>query len=117
MTSFLGSEVGSGSMIRRLRLREANRCEVIPVPARLENLIPPNHLARLIWEVLERLDLSLFYAPIRVCEGEAGAPAVDPKLLIALWLYAISQGVTSAREIDELRVTISPTCGFVVACA
>jgi len=105
MTSFLGSEVGSGSMIRRLRLREANRCEVIPVPARLENLIPPNHLARLIWEVLERLDLSLFYAQIRVCEGEAGAPAVDPKLLIALWLYAISQGVTSAREIDELRVT------------
>jgi len=104
MASVPASEVGNGSQVRWLRLREANRGEVVPVPARLENLIPSNHLARLMWEVLERLDLSLFYAPIRACEGQAGAPAIDPKILIALWLYAITQGVSSAREIDELRV-------------
>ncbi len=88
----------------RLRLRQARRHDVVPVPARLENLIPQNHLARLIWEVVGRLDLSAFYARIKVFEGEPGAPAVDPKILITLWLYAISQGVNSAREIDELRV-------------
>jgi transposase len=61
-------------------------------------------LARLIWEVVGSLDLSVFYAPIKVVEGEPGAPAIDPKILIALWVYAISQGVSSAREIDDLRV-------------
>jgi transposase len=70
----------------------------------LEDLIPQSHLARLMWEVVERLDLSAFYAHIQVCEGEPGAPAVDPKILITLWLYAITQGVSSAREIDDLRV-------------
>ena len=90
--------------VRRLRLRKANRNDVVPVPARLEDLLPENHLARLIWDVVGSLDLSAFYAPIKVVEGEAGAPAIDPKILVALWLYAISQGVSSAREIDVLRV-------------
>jgi transposase len=70
----------------------------------LEDLIPQDHLARSIWEGVERLDLSPFYARIKVIEGEPGAPAIDPKILITLWLYAITQGVNSAREIDELRV-------------
>lgn len=104
MASTSSSETELGSTIRRLRLRRANRHEVIPVPARLEDLIPQDHLARLMWEVVGRLDLSAFYAHILVCEGEPGAPAVDPKILITLWLYATTQGVSSAREIDELRV-------------
>lgn len=98
------SNTGDDPMSRRLRLRKANRQDVVPVPARLEDLLPQNHLARLIWDVVEGLDLSAFYAPIKVVEGEPGAPAIDPKVLIALWLYAISQGVSSAREIDDLRV-------------
>jgi transposase len=81
-----------------------NRQDVVPVPARLEELLPKDHLARLIWEVLKGLDLSAFYEPIKVVEGEPGAPAIDPRILITLWLYATSQGVTSAREIDVLRV-------------
>jgi len=104
MASTPSAETELGSTIRRLRLRQANRQEVVPVPARLEGLIPKNHLARLLWEVVGRLDLSAFYAHIQVREGEPGAPAIDPKILITLWLYAISQGVSSAREIDELRV-------------
>ena len=104
MANTTSTETEFGSTVRRLRLRQANRHEVVPVPARLEDLIPQNHLARLIWEVVERLDLSAFYAHIQVCEGEPGAPAVDPKILITLWLHAITQGVSSAREIDDLRV-------------
>ena len=97
-------DTGNGAPSRQLRLRRVNRQDVVPVPARLEDLIPKNHLARLMWEVLERLDLSAFYRTIKVVEGEPGAPAIDPRILIALWLYAISQGVSSAREIDVLRV-------------
>ena len=98
------SNTGDDPRSRRLRLRKANRQDVVPVQARLEDLLPQNHLARLIWGIVGCLDLSAFYAPIKAVEGEPGAPAIDPKILITLWLYAISQGVNSAREIDDLRV-------------
>jgi transposase len=105
MASTTSADIEVGSKLRRLRLRQANRHDVVPVPARLEDLIPQDHLARLMWEVVERLDVSPFYAQLKVFAGEPGAPAIDPKILITLWLYAISQGVSSAREIDDLRVT------------
>jgi transposase len=87
-----------------LRLRRVNRDQVTPVPARLADLLPPDHLARLIWEAIVRLDLTAFYEPIVVVEGGAGQAATDPQILVALWTYATSQGVTSARELDRLCV-------------
>jgi transposase len=42
------------------------------------------------------------YATIRAREGRAGRPAIDPKILVALWLYATMDGVGSAREVDRL---------------
>jgi transposase len=89
---------------RRLRLRRANRQDVVPVPARLENLIPANHLARRMWNVVKGLDLTAFYARIQVVADGPGAAAIDPLILITLWLYATSQGVTSARRLDNLRL-------------
>ena len=90
--------------LRRLRLCRANRSEVVPVPARVEDLIGQDHPARLIWDRTGELDLSVFYEGIKVVEGEPGRPAIDPKILIVLWLYATSQGVDCAREIAELCV-------------
>ena len=89
---------------QRLRLRQVNRNDVVLVPARLEDLIPEDHLVRLVWEAVGYLDLTAFYAHIKVLEGGPGAAAIDPQILVTLWLYATSQGVTSARQIDQLRV-------------
>jgi len=36
--------------------------------------------------------------------GGPGQAATDPQILVALWLYALSQGVTSARELNSLCV-------------
>jgi len=88
----------------QLRLRRVDRERVAPIPARLAELLPADHLARLIWEATVRLDLATFYAPIVVVEGGPGQAATDPQILVALWLYATSQGVTSARELNELCV-------------
>ncbi len=68
----------------------------------LESLLPAEHRARLIWSVVEKLDLSKFYEPIAARENEPGRPAIDPKILVALWLYATSEGVGSAREVARL---------------
>jgi transposase len=48
------------------------------------------------------LELKRFYAAIRAREGRPGRPAIDPRILIALWLYATIDGVGSAREVDRL---------------
>jgi transposase len=87
-----------------LRLRRATRDRVTPVPAHLDALLPDDHLARLVWQAIEHLDLSAFATDLKVVEGGPGRAAADPAVLVALWLYATTQGVTSARALDRLCV-------------
>jgi len=84
------------------RVLEANRTQVLLRPTDLESLLPADHPARTLWACAERLDLAAFYAPIAAVEGAAGRPAIDPKILLTLWLYATSEGVGSARELARL---------------
>lgn len=67
----------------------------------VEHLIDEHHPARGIWEVTEGLDLSGYESAIRSRQGEAGRAAWPPQLLIAVWLYGYSQGVSSARELER----------------
>ena len=81
-----------------------------------EDLIPAVHRARVIWSVVERLDLSAFREPIKARDGVCGRDATDPRLLVALWLYAATRGVGSARELARLCVESRPyrwLCGGV----
>jgi len=66
--------------------------------------------------VVERLELSALYAQIEARDEVAGAPAIDPKILMALWVYATSEGEASAREIwrlTELHAAYRWICGGV----
>ncbi len=73
----------------------------------VENLIPADHKARAMWELTGTLDLSAFEQQTRSVEGEAGRPAWSPRLLVSVWLYAYSEGITSARELSR-RMAIEP---------
>lgn len=84
------------------RLRQPLRSQLMLRPQCLEDLIGEDHPARVIWEVTGSLDLSAFYVSIRAREGSAGRDATDPRLLVALWLYAATEGVGSARELSRL---------------
>jgi transposase len=68
----------------------------------LEGLLPGDHRARLVWSFVESLDLSRLYDRVLSREGEAGRPAADPAVMLALWLYATIEGVGSARELERL---------------
>ncbi|OGB93919.1 MAG: transposase [candidate division NC10 bacterium RBG_16_65_8] len=87
------------------RLREANRTQVCLRPVDLESLLPEDHRARIVWAYVEGLDLTLLYQNIAAVEGEAGRPATDPKILLALWLFATLEGVGAARALDRLCTT------------
>jgi len=84
------------------RVKRANRSQSVLDAVCLDELIPGNHRARAFWALLEKLDLSSFYDPIRAREGEAGRPALDPRMLCCLWLYATSEGIGSARHLARL---------------
>lgn len=73
-------------------------------PLALEQLVGDDHKVRIVWAYVEGLDLAELDAAVRSVEGRAGRPAVDRRLLLALWLYATIDGVGSAREIERLCV-------------
>src|SRR5882724_3096861 len=68
----------------------------------LDSLIGADHPARLIWAYVLRLELRELEARIKAREGVAGHPAITPRLLLGLWLYATSEGVVSARLLSRL---------------
>jgi len=84
------------------RYEVPNRTQVELYPCDLETLLPPGHAARLVWRFVDGLDLKAFYDAIRAREGRPGRTPIDPRILIALWLYATIDGVGSAREVDRL---------------
>jgi transposase len=84
------------------RMEIANRSQVAIHIASLDELLPADHRARLVWEMVEGFDLSEFYAEIEAIKGEAGRPAIDPRLLVAVWLYATLEGIGSARALERL---------------
>jgi transposase len=98
------------------RLREAERSQITWGPIDLGATLAEDHPARSIWAVVERLDLSALYAQIEARDEVAGAPAIDPKILLALWVYATSEGEASAREIwrlTEVHAAYRWICGGV----
>ena len=80
----------------------AQRDQIALRPIDLEGTVGPEHVVRNVWAFVERLDLSVLYAEIGSVQGQAGRPAIDPKIVMALWLYATVDGVGSAREIERL---------------
>ena len=86
----------------RPRLRTAERRQVELRALSLDQLIAPEHRVRLVWRFVEGLDLAPLYAGIKAVEGRPGHPPADPRLLVALWLYATVEGVGSARALARL---------------
>ena len=87
------------------RLRTAERRQVALRAVCLEDLVPTDHRVRLVWQFVEGLDLSALYAAIKAVEGQPGHPPADPRILLALWLYATVEGVGSARALARLCET------------
>ena len=81
------------------RLGLIDRRQLVLRTVDVEKLIDEDHGVRAIWELIGRLDLSLYHAQIEAVEGHAGRDHTDPQLLISVWLYAYSRGISSAREI------------------
>ena len=85
-----------------LRLETVERGQVEFQQSSLDELLSPDHRARQVWDYVEGLDLGVLYGRVRTTVQSSGRPAIDPAILMALWLYATLDGVGSARLLDRL---------------
>ena len=98
------------------RFQAAVRNQVCFRSASLDEMIPQEHPVRVIWDYALKADLTPLYQRIKAVERHSGRPPIDPRILFALWLYATTRGVGSARLLDELcreKIDYQWICGDV----
>lgn len=86
----------------RKRMRMAVRNQIEFQECSLDELVASDDQVRVVWDYVCQLDLSPLVDAIGAVEGEPGREPPDPRIFMALWLYATLRGVGSARELNRL---------------
>jgi len=84
------------------RMREPVRDQIELRAVDIDSLVGQDHKVRLFWAYVIALDLRELEDRIKAREHTPGHPPIAPRLLLALWLYATSEGVGSARALARL---------------
>ena len=83
------------------KIKPINRKQSVFLPLDVENLVGADHKVRAIWTLSGLFDLSELLERIKSRQGETGQGAEDPRLLLSIWIYAYSEGVSSSREVAD----------------
>lgn len=67
------------------------------LPPALSDLVPQNHLARVVSEVVDSLDLTSFYSEY----SDEGCSAYNPTMLLKVIFYSYAVGIRSSRKIAK----------------
>lgn len=70
------------------------------LPPSLREWLPEEHLAYFVSDIIESLDLSDIVSSYEGKTG-AGAPAMDPRMMLKLLVYGYCVGVRSSRKIER----------------
>ena len=89
-------------LLPEVRVKRPQRDQIQWRDAALDQMIPKDHRVRAVWAYVDSLDLKPLYRKIRAVEGGVGRDAIDPKILMALWMFAIIEGISSARHLARL---------------
>ena len=76
-----------------------DREQELLLPPSLKEWLPPEHLAWLVLDAVQEMDLSAFYAGYR--DDGHGRAAHEPAMIVALLLYAYCKGQRSSRVIER----------------
>ena len=76
-----------------------DRDQAFLLPPDLRERLPADHLAWFVLDVVDQLDLGPFLKAYRA-DGH-GRAAYEPRMLLAVLLYAYSTGVRSSRQIER----------------
>jgi transposase len=84
------------------RFSPIDRSQMMMRPVCVDKVVGEDHPVRAIWAMISQLDMSRFEESVKVVEGGRGRSSSDPRLLAAMWIYAYSEGMNSAREIARM---------------
>jgi transposase len=87
--------------VAKIRTSEPQRAQGVIRFEIPEETLPSDHRARLLWGIVSQLDLSSFLSEAKAFEGHQGRDQTSVRMLLTLWLYAISVNVGSGREIER----------------
>jgi transposase len=76
-----------------------DRDQALLLPPDLRDWLEPGHLAWFVVDAVSELDLGAFYARYR--QDGWGRAAYDPRVMVAVILYAYCSGIRSARAIER----------------
>ncbi|MFD0509971.1 transposase [Streptomyces sp. NBC_00371] len=80
--------------------RRIDRDQQFLLPVDMREWLPQDHVVWTLLEVVDHLDLSTIES--RYALGGTGRRAYDPRMMLALLIYAYADGVRSSRQIERL---------------
>jgi len=86
------------------KFKTADYEEMLNLKIRLGDVLPADHLACFIVEMVGELDLSKIYQKY----SEHGAPPYAPEILLGLLFYGYATGVFSSRKIEKATYEVLP---------
>jgi transposase len=86
------------------KFKTADYEKTLALQITLRDVLPPDHLARFIVDVVSQLDLQ----PIYKKYSDQGAPPYAPEVLLGLLFYGYATGVFSSRKIERATYEVIP---------
>jgi transposase len=86
------------------KFRTADYDKTLDLQITLRDILPPEHLARFIVDIVAQLDLQ----PIYKKYSDQGAPPYAPEVLLGLLFYGYATGVFSSRKIERATYEVIP---------
>jgi transposase len=86
------------------KFRTADYEKTLELQITLRDVLPPDHLARFIVDIVAQLDLQ----PIYKQYSDQGAPPYAPEVLLGLLFYGYATGVFSSRKIERATYEVLP---------
>ena len=82
----------------KLAIKSDNRKQNLLLPPSLDELVPENHMVRVVDAVIDRLDISDILSTYR----GGGNSAFNPKMMLKVLIFAYLSNVYSSRRIEDL---------------
>ena len=80
-----------------INTRDYDQNQGLMFPPHLRDLLPDDHFALILNDVVETLDLSCLYNKVPL----EGSPSYHPKMMLKVLIYAYSHGIFSSRKIHQ----------------
>ena len=82
----------------KLAIKSDNRKQNLLLPPSLDDLVPENHIVRVVDAVIDQLDISDILSTYR----GGGNSAFNPKMMLKILVFAYLSNVYSSRRIEDL---------------